>query len=221
MQAWQTIALLWLAFGGSHMLMSHGAIRKALIARLGGGPFMGLYSLVSLAIFVPLVMVYLDNKHQGELLWNLMAIPGVKHLAMLAALLGIAGVVATYTQPPPTGIIPTASKAPYGLARITRHPLFMSLGLWGLSHCVINGYASDIAFFAGFPLFALIGCAHQDRRKRLDPSFDEYFAFTGFLPFGAQLAGKGRVVWGELPWLGLIIGAAVGVGIYVAHGLMF
>lgn len=221
MQSWQTIALLWLAFAGSHMLMSHSPMRKALIARLGGGPFMALYSLISLGIFVPMVMVYLGNKHQGELLWNLVTIPGVKHIAMLAALLGIAGVVASYMQPAATGIIPTASKAPYGLTRITRHPLFMSLGLWGLSHCVINGYASDIAFFAGFPIFALIGCAHQDSRKRLDPSFDEYFAFTGFLPFASHLTGKGRVVLGELPWLGLLIGAAAGVGIYAAHGLMF
>lgn len=221
MQSWLQIALLWAAFGGSHMLMSHTPIRAALIKRLGAGPFMGVYSLVSVAFFVPLVWIYINHKHEGALLWNLIAVPGVKHVAMLAALLGIAGVVAAYMQPPATGIIPTKSKAPYGLTRITRHPLFMSFGLWGLSHCLINGYASDVAFFGGFPLFALIGCAHQDSRKRQDPSFDDYFAFTGFLPFSAQLAGKGRVVWGELPWLGLMIGAAAGVGLYAAHGLMF
>lgn len=221
MQSWHQVVLLWLAFAGSHMLLSHGAIRSGLIKRLGGGPFMGLYSLVALGIFVPLVMVYIDNKHQGPLLWNLITIPGVKHLAMLLALVGIAGVVATYSQPPPTGIIPTKSNAPYGLSRITRHPLFMSLGLWGLSHCIINGYASDVAFFGGFAVFALIGCAHQDMRKRNNPDFDQFFAYTGFLPFAAQLAGKGRVVWGELPWLGLLLGAVAGVALYAAHGWLF
>ena len=45
------------AFVGSHFLLSH-PLRAPLVARLGTGPFMGLYSLVALASFAWLVVAY-------------------------------------------------------------------------------------------------------------------------------------------------------------------
>lgn len=221
MQIWQQLVLLWVAFAASHMFLSHPPIRQSLIGRFGGKAFMGVYSLISLAIFVPLVWIYLENRHQGPLLWNLMAVPGLRHVAMLLALIGIAGVVAGYAQPAATSIIPSKSKSPYGLTRITRHPLFMALGLWGLSHCLINGFASDVAFFASFPIFAVLGCAHQDSRKRLDTSFNDYFSRTSFWPFGAQVSRRGGLVVAELPWLGFLLGVVVAVVFFMAHGALF
>lgn len=220
MQVWQQLVLLWLVFAASHMVLSHPPIRQALMEQMGGKAFMGVYSLISLAIFVPLVWLYLENRHQGPLLWNLVAVPGVKHFAMLLAVIGIAGVVAGYSQPAATSIV-SKSQAPYGLTRITRHPLFMALGLWGLSHCLINGFASDVAFFAGFPIFAIVGCAHQDARKRLDARFNSYFAYTSFWPFGAQISRRGGLVVAELPWLWLLVGVVVALGMFMAHNALF
>lgn len=221
MPIWLQITLLWGAFAGSHMLLSHGAIRSCLLAKLGANGFMGVYSLLAMAVFVPLVWVYLDNKHQGVLLWNLVALPGVKPLAMLLALVGIAVFVSGYFQMPPNGFVPLKDKSARGLTRITRHPMFMFLGLWGLSHCLLWGYASDVAFFGGFAVFALLGCAHQDSRKRQQADLQHYYAETSFLPFGAILSGRNRLVLGELPWLGLVVGVIFAIGFYHAHGKLF
>ena len=47
-----------LAFMGSHMILSHGAIRKGLVARLGPWSFRLGYSLIAFATFVWLVQAY-------------------------------------------------------------------------------------------------------------------------------------------------------------------
>lgn len=221
MDAWLTITLLWGLFAATHILLSHTPIRSALVSKLGGGGFMGVYSLVAFAVFIPLVSVYLDNKHQGVLLWNLVAMPGVKHMAMLLALIGIAVFVSGYFQMPPNGFVPLKNNAARGLTRITRHPMFMFLGLWGLSHCLIWGFASDVAFFGGFAVFAVLGCAHQDSRKRNRPELKDYYAETSLLPFAAILSGRNKLVFSELPWLGLLVGTVAALGFYMAHGALF
>lgn len=221
MDAWLSITLLWGAFAATHILMSHTPVRSALVAKLGGGGFMGVYSLVAFAVFIPLVSVYLGNKHQGPLLWDLASIAAVKHSAMLLALLGIAVFVSGYFQMPPNGFVPLKDKSSRGLTRITRHPMFMFLGLWGVSHCLLWGFASDVAFFGGFAVFAIIGCAHQDSRKRDRADLKDYYAETSLLPFVAILTGRNKLVLSELPWLGLAVGVAVAVGFYMAHGVMF
>ena len=73
-----TILLLWAAFAASHMGLSSDRLRPRLVARLGERGFTALYSLLALAIFVPLVAVYFGDKHAGPLLWSLGGVPGVK-----------------------------------------------------------------------------------------------------------------------------------------------
>jgi len=95
------IAFWWSAFVGTHMVLSSLPVRGRLVAKLGEKPFLGIYSLVAFATFVPLVSVYLDNRHAGGLLWALAAVPGIRQLAMLLAVLGVALTVAAVIQPSP------------------------------------------------------------------------------------------------------------------------
>lgn len=210
----------WLAlFGGTHMVLSSLAVRQRLIARLGEKTFLGLYTLIAFATFIPLVSVYLDHRHEGGLLWNLAALPGVRQFAMLLAVLGIAVVVAGVAQPSPALAGIKLAWGSRGLTRITRHPLFMGIALWALAHLLVNGFATDLLFFGGLLAFSLIGAAHQDARKRItDPDrLGRFFSETSFWPFGAILSARNRIVWGELPWIALVIGAALAVGIYALH----
>jgi uncharacterized membrane protein len=110
-----------------------------------------------------------------------------------------------------------------GLTRITRHPLFMGIALWGCSHLLLNGYATDVLFFGGLLIFSLLGAWHQDVRKRVTDRerLGPFFAETSFWPFAAILAGRNRLLWSELPWVGLAIGAAAAIGIYALHPWMF
>lgn len=214
----------WIAlFSGTHWALSSVAVRQRLIAKLGDKTFLGLYSLIAFATFIPLVSVYLDNRHAGRLLWNLAAVPGARHFAILLAAIGIALIVAGVLQPSPALAGMTTAGRPRGLTRITRHPLFMGIALWSASHLLLNGFVTDALFFGGLLVFSLAGAAHQDARKRVidRERLGTFLAETSFWPFAAILAGRNRIVRSELPWLGLAIGAAAAVGIYALHSWAF
>ena len=192
MQATLLIVVLWVAFAASHMVLSATPVRTKLVAAMGEWAFRGLYSAVALAIFIPLVWVYFDNKHAGPLLWFVPvndALRGLLYLANVAAFILIAG---GYFSPSPATV---------GMRRvlhrpihdITRHPLFMGMGLWGLAHLIPNGYASDVAFFAGFPIFALIGSWHQDLRhgRTRGESYRRFLSGTPFLPLTGRHTFRG------------------------------
>ncbi|MBI3042249.1 MAG: NnrU protein [Betaproteobacteria bacterium] len=219
MNATLWIALWLVLFAGTHLVLSSLAVRARLVAGLGEKPFLGLYSLVALATFIPLVSVYFDHRHGGGPLWNIVALPGMRPLAMLLAALGIALVAAGVLQPSPALAGMRKAAASRGLTRITRHPLFMGIALWALSHLLLNGFVNDVLFFGGLLAFSLVGAAHQDARKRVTDRerLAPFFAETSFWPFAAVLAGRNRAAWRELPWIGLAIGAAAAAGIYALH----
>ena len=217
------IAFCWILFAGSHLVMSSLPVRGSIIARVGEKAFVPLYSLVAFATFIPLVWVYLSNRHASGVVWNLAAAPGVRSLAMLLAVLAFAVMVGGVLQPSPALVGSKQSSGARGLTRITRHPLFMGIALWSLSHLLINGFLTDVLFFVGMLAFSLAGAAHQDARKRAtaDARLGQFFAESSFGPFGAVIAGRNRLIWRELPWVGLVIGAAVAVGAYALHPWAF
>lgn len=216
------VALLWVLFGATHVALSSPGLRARLAAALGERGFLGVYSLVAFASFVPLVWVYLAHRHEGALLWalpigtaGLWAIYAGQAVAWTIAVAGLA------SPSPATVGLPEERRLrePRGVHRITRHPLFMGLGLAGLLHLPGNGFATDVAFWAGFPLFALVGCAHQDARKRAtQPGYAEWIAATPFLPF----TGAGtRPGLRELSPAVVALGIAVTVGLRWLHGPLF
>jgi uncharacterized membrane protein len=217
------IAFWWGMFAGTHLVLSSLPVRGKLIARLGEKTFLGLYALVAFATFIPLVWVYLGNRHGGGVVWNLAAAPGVRPLAMALAVLGIAVIAGGVLHPSPALVGIKRAWGARGLTRITRHPLFMGIALWALSHLLLNGFVTDVVFFGGMLAFSLAGAAHQDARKRAteDERLGQFFAESSFWPFAAISAGRNRVIWRELPWFALVIGAAAAVGIYALHPWAF
>ena len=203
------IAGLWILFAATHMGLSSRRLRPQLLARLGDLGFRALYSLVALAIFVPLVRTYYLHKHAGAYLWQLSQLPGVRWIGYTAMGAAFALLVAGLVQPSPASIRPGALVV-RGIARVTRHPVLMGLGLWGLAHLLLARVnLAELAFFGGFPIFAVIGCEHQDQRKRetLGPPFRAYADATPFLPFGRRDFAKGLV---EMP---TPVAIAVGIGL--------
>ena len=88
-------------------------------------------------------------------------------------------------RPSPASIVPGSAEVA-GVHRITRHPVFMGIGLFGLVHLLgSNVHGAELAFFGGFLVFALAGCAHQDRRKLATggEDFRSFYDQTPFLPF--------------------------------------
>ena len=60
-----SILLLWIAFTGTHLGLASASVEPKLRARLGPSAFLGLYSLVALVIFIPLMSIYFGNRHAG------------------------------------------------------------------------------------------------------------------------------------------------------------
>jgi len=189
---------LWILFAATHMALSGGRLRPRLVARLGPLGFRGLYSAVALAIFVPLVHTYYAHKHAGAYLWHLSQLPGVVWLGYGVMGAAFALVVAGLVQPSPASVRPGAMVV-RGIARVTRHPVLMGFGLWGVAHLLLaKVHLAELAFFGGFPIFAVIGCEHQDARKReaLGEPFRTYADATPFLPFGSRGFARGLL---EMP----------------------
>lgn len=181
------IAVLWLAFAATHMSLSSLGLRPRLVAKLGEQGFQGVYSLVALGVFVPLVGLYFANQHSGPPLWYLGHYTLVRWLAYLAMALALTLLVGGFLTPSPASIAAAGGKAePRGVLRITRHPVLMSIGIFGVVHLLTaNLNLAEFVFFAGFPIFAVVGCRHQDQRKRLgDETFERFVSETSFLPFG-------------------------------------
>ncbi len=201
------IVLWWLAFGASHMVLSSLRLRRALIDRLGAGPFLGLYSLVALATFVPLVRTYFAHKHAGPLLWSVPVGAPLRWAIYLGMAVAFVLIVSGLVRPSPASIVP-GDPTPRGAQHLTRHPLFMGLGIFGLLHLIPNGNAADVAFFGGFPLFAIVGCWHQDRRKLAlgTEAFHGFYRQTPFLPFTGPATARGIRELGPI-----VIAAGVGL----------
>jgi uncharacterized membrane protein len=216
------IAGLWLAFAITHTWPASVGTRRRLIGRLGEGPYLGLYSLVALVLFALLAWTYFTHLHGGPLLWSLGDHPWIRSLAFVVAFLGFTLAVAGFFQPSATAIVVRGARKARGLARITRHPLFVGLAMIALGHLLLFGFATDVAFLGGLLVYSLFGAWHQDLRKRAEGErLRDFYAETSILPFGAVLAGRTRLVLGELPWLGFAVGAAAAWGFYRLHGPLF
>ena len=202
------IVVILLLFASSHMLLSSRTIRAGLVARLGDKRFLAAYSLVAIAIFVPLVYYYITHRHAGPLLWSVPDSVAVEFVLVLVNVIGAVLLVAGVMTPSPAALAGAPIDEPRGVHRITRHAVFMGMGIWALAHLVATGFASDIAFFGGIVAFVLVGSWHQDRRKLAggDARFERFHAATPFIPFTGRAALRGLM---ELPPLAVVIGIAV------------
>lgn len=215
----------WLAFGGTHTVLTHPPIRSALVGALGDRGFQGVYSLISFATFVPLMWVFFANRESHAVaLSTLVATPGIWWLTMILMLLAVVMLVLGFAQPSPLSL--GGARAPtgaIGVLRITRHPAFMAFGILGLAHLLVTSNAIDRVFFGGLVIYTLIGCAHQDWRKRqgADEKAQRFFAETSYLPFAAIASGRNRLDLGELGGKALLLGLVVFAVIFVFHHRIF
>jgi uncharacterized membrane protein len=216
------IAALWAAFAATHMALSSRGARPRLVAALGERGFLGAYSLLALVLFSALCAYAIPHRHQGALLWSVPLGTGTRWAIYAGQGVAWTLVVAALASPGPATVgLPAERRpaAPRGVHRITRHPLFMGLGLFGALHLVVNGFASDVAFWLGFPAFTVLGCLHQDARKRAtQPGYAAWCDATPLLPFTG--GGLGRAV-AEIPPIVPLLGVALAAGLRWLHGPLF
>ena len=209
-----SIVLLWIAFTATHLGLASVRVEPRLRAKLGDAAFLGLYSAIALALFVPLVTIYFGNRHTGPWLWAVEVGPVLRVLLYLGMTLGLILAVGSLLRPSPASLVPNAPAEVRGVYRVTRHPLVLGLALIWALHLVPNASTADVAFFGGFLLFSLAGAWHQDARKLHtgDAKFREFHAATSFLPFGRGISGLG-----DLPPLVVVLGVLAALGARWLH----
>lgn len=210
-----SIVLLWMAFITTHLGLASVRVEPKLRAKLGDAPFLGLYSVVALAIFVPLMTIYFGNRHAGPWLWVVTVGPVLRALLYLGMTLGLVLAVGSLLRPSPASLVPNAPAEVRGVYRVTRHPLVLGLALIWALHLIPNASTADVAFFGGFLAFSLAGARHQDLRKLHagDAKIREFIGATSFLPFGRGFGGLA-----DLPPLVIALGVVAALGIRWLHG---
>jgi uncharacterized membrane protein len=224
MDATVWIALWAVLFLAGHLIISSSAVRPRLISAVGEQPYRGIYSLVAFATLGPLIYEFARYKHAGPLLWALRAVPPFRELAWLLMLTALIALAGSFITPTPGGIgAPEGGSQPRGLLKITRHPGLVGFSLFGIAHMLMNGRAGDVIFFGLFPVLAIIGGMHQDRRKirELGDRYRQFLAKTSFVPFAALIGGRVRWTRGDMPWAAIGVGVVLAVVIVALHPIIF
>jgi uncharacterized membrane protein len=186
-----------------HVLIAGTRIRDGITGTIGEGPYLGLFSLASLAAIVWLVMSYnaANGGPDDRVLYSLGA--GVKHLAIpvvaIAFFLGMQGLLA----PNPTSVRQEGAAAKegtiHGVVRITRHPFLWGVAIWSAFHVAANGNLASVIFFGAFLVLSLVGTFSIDakRKRKLGAAWDDFARKTSNIPFAAVVAGRNGLKLGE------------------------
>jgi uncharacterized membrane protein len=148
---WLLIAGL-VAFLGLHSLRIVAADWRARqMARLGEGPWKGIYSVLSIAGFVLLIWGFAEARQHPQLLY----VPPLwlRHANALFTLIAFVLIAGAYV---PRNHL----KAKLG------HPMYAGIKVWALGHLLATGMLHDVVLFGAFLVWAVAGFMVSRRRDR-------------------------------------------------------
>jgi uncharacterized membrane protein len=216
------VALCWLLFAGTHIGLASRRVRPALVARLGPSMFTNVFSLIAILTFGLLIHVLALNQHAGGAGPDLGRFALIRVMGIVTITTGVVLTIATFQSPPVSALalfIPGGVKEPYGLERITRHPLFAGTALIGVGHLLLASSMVGVTAFGGLALYSIAGALHQDTklRRELGDRFAAYLDSTSLVPFAAIAAGRQRLAVGELPFVGIGVGLLLALALRSVH----
>ena len=136
-----------IVFFGMHVVPMFPEFKGSLQSRFGEMPFKGIYSLVSLAGFV-LILLGMSRAEYRPLFsppaWSSMA-------AGIAMPIAFCLLVAAYV--------------PSNFRRVIRNPMLSGVLIWALAHLLANGDLASILLFGAFGLFAVVDIISVNRRS--------------------------------------------------------
>ena len=145
-------------FFGAHLFSAFRsrAPGKDLKVKLGYGPYMGLYSLVSIAGFVLIIWAF-GAARPAPILYQ----PPVwmAHLNLVLML--------------PAMILLAAAYAPTGrIKKAVKHPMLAAVKIWALGHLLANGELNSVLLFGSFLAYGVIDRIALKKRGDIGPGPD-------------------------------------------------
>ncbi|MBT6278293.1 MAG: NnrU family protein [Chromatiales bacterium] len=124
--------------------------RDGVAARIGLGPWKGLYALTSLAGFALLVYGYGEARLAPTVLY----IPPewMRHLALLLLV--------------PVFPLFVATSLPGRIKSAAKHPTLLATKLWAVAHLLVNGMLADVVLFGAILAWAIAGRISMKRRTQ-------------------------------------------------------
>ncbi len=141
-----------IVFLGAHVFVSMRNERAALVSRIGRGPYLGLFTLVSI---VGLVLIGFGfARYHAEGLIPVWHPPAWTRQIVVAAMW-------------PASIAVVAAYIPGDIKRVLKHPMLVGVKIWAVAHLCANGDLGGMILFA-----AVLAWAVYDRitlKRRSDP----------------------------------------------------
>jgi uncharacterized membrane protein len=143
-------------FLGLHLLPTSPELRDGLKERIGGTRYKIIFSLLSFAGLVVIILGYHKLQlHPGKnpILWE----PPIwtRHIAVGLML--------------PAMILLVASVIPSRIRTVTRHPMLIAIKTWALAHLLANGDLGALLLFGSFLAFAVYDRISVKKRAALGP----------------------------------------------------
>lgn len=198
--------------------------RATAVTALGEGPYLGVYSAISIAAFIWLVYAFSAAPGGAPLFSAGVWWSWLKAALMLLAFVLIMG---GYLTPNPT--TPKAGKlldrpgVAGGIFAITRHPIMWGIAIWAIAHLISRPDLRGLLFFGALAMVALFGSRSQEQRKAAEygESWRRFAAQTSFFPFAALASGRARLDWARIGWRRLAIAAALWLAFLLLHRWLF
>lgn len=206
-------------FVGIHVLVSGTPLRGALVRVIGEKGFLGLFSLLSIAALVWIIVAY--RAFEGFPIW--VAGPGAASFMPYGMLVVVFLIVAGGTAPNPAALGKESAlddgAEPTGILRITRHPVMWGIILWGALHLYATGLDKAVIVSVTMMITAWAGTSLIDRKraKTLGEKWIHFAALTSNTPFGAIIERRNSLKLGEIQWWVYLATAFVWVGIAWIH----
>ena len=164
--------------------------RDGQVARLGEGPWKGIYSVVSAIGFGLLIYGYGVARQNPVVLYT--PPTALRHVALLLMLPVFPLLVAAY--------MPGRIKA------IAKHPMLLATKFWALAHLLANGTLADVLLFGGFLAWAVADRISVKRRPARPipgapprPFNDVIVVVVGLAVYALFVMGAHRWLFGVSP----------------------
>jgi uncharacterized membrane protein len=208
-------------FVALHSIPATPGVRKRLVARLGHGVYIGLYSAVSLLalswlFYAAFALDYVE-------LWPTAAWQG--WITFMAAPVGLFFVVAGLLSRNPFSTTARRDGGKAGaIVAVTRHPVLWGFVIWSMGHIPPNGDLRSLVLFGGFAVFAggSMMMIEKRSRKRFATEWRRRTQATSFVPCAALIERRALLVFDAPMMLALAVDAIAMIWLFSGgHAALF